>query len=317
MAKIPRATQIVFSTSGLTPTDGFGAAAAELTGTEIGTSNSVSNLQSGGVWAQGWLPAVLGASKFPAVEDMNALGYVFTAQLAYILQQGIAEYDAGTTYFIGGLCTNPGTAQIYVSQTDNNTGNSLSNATYWVKGIDLNNSGSIATGMIQDFAGPSSAVPTGFLLCYGQAVSRTTYANLFAVIGTTWGVGDGTTTFNLPDLRGIVTAGVDNMGGTAANRITSGVSGITGTTLGATGGDQNLFAHSHTATITDPGHHHTYTSPGSGVAAAGSPNYAAQTVTGVSTSTATTGVTVANSTTGTGVGANVQPTAMINKIIKT
>lgn len=73
------------------------------------------------------------------------------------------------------------------------------------------------TGTVLPFAG--SAAPSDWLLCYGQAVSRTTYANLFAVIGTTFGVGDGSTTFNLPDLRGRSVAGKDNMGGTAANRL--------------------------------------------------------------------------------------------------
>ena len=55
-------------------------------------------------------------------------------------------------------------------------------------------------GMIQMFAG--STAPSGWLLCQGQAVSRTTYAKLYSVIGTKWGSGDGSTTFNLPDLRG-------------------------------------------------------------------------------------------------------------------
>ncbi len=49
--------------------------------------------------------------------------------------------------------------------------------------------------------------PQGWLLCQGQAVSRTTYAALFAQLGTTWGAGDGTTTFNLPDMRGVVPVG--------------------------------------------------------------------------------------------------------------
>lgn len=49
---------------------------------------------------------------------------------------------------------------------------------------------------------PVASSPSGFLLCDGQEVSRVTYANLFSVLGTTWGVGDGTTTFNLPDMRG-------------------------------------------------------------------------------------------------------------------
>lgn len=55
-------------------------------------------------------------------------------------------------------------------------------------------------GTISPFARPTA--PTGWLLCDGSAVSRTTYADLFSVIGTTYGNGDGLTTFNLPDLRG-------------------------------------------------------------------------------------------------------------------
>ena len=54
-------------------------------------------------------------------------------------------------------------------------------------------------GCVIPFAG--AAAPTGWLLCQGQAVSRTTYAQLFSVIGTTYGSGDGSTTFNLPDMR--------------------------------------------------------------------------------------------------------------------
>lgn len=56
------------------------------------------------------------------------------------------------------------------------------------------------TGTVLPFAG--EAAPNGWLLCYGQAISRTTYSTLFGIIGTTYGTGDGSTTFNLPDLRG-------------------------------------------------------------------------------------------------------------------
>lgn len=88
-------------------------------------------------------------------------------------------------------------------------------------------------------AWPHSTVPAGWLECYGQAVSRTTYAELYAAIGTTYGVGDGSTTFNLPDLRGRSIFGEDDMGGTSADRITSAVAGFDGDTLGATGGAQS------------------------------------------------------------------------------
>lgn len=72
-------------------------------------------------------------------------------------------------------------------------------------------------GMI-DFAG--TLAPSGWLLCYGQAISRTTYASLFGVLGTAWGIGNGSSTFNLPDTRGRTFIGLDNLGGVAANRIT-------------------------------------------------------------------------------------------------
>ena len=77
--------------------------------------------------------------------------------------------------------------------------------------------GGVPTGVVQPFAG--STAPSGWLLCAGQAVSRSTYADLFSAIGTTYGAGDGSTTFGLPDLRGRVVAGEDDMGGTAANRL--------------------------------------------------------------------------------------------------
>jgi microcystin-dependent protein len=84
-----------------------------------------------------------------------------------------------------------------------------------------------------------SAARGGTLLCFGQAVSRTAYAGLFAALGTTYGVGDGSTTFNLPDMRGRVAAGKDDMGGSSAARLSS---IIASTTLGGAGGGQTNTA---------------------------------------------------------------------------
>jgi len=175
-------------------------------------------------------------------------------------------------------------------------------------------------GSLADFAG--SAAPTGWFLCYGQALSRTTYTGLFGVVGTTFGSGDGSTTFNLPDLRGCVAAGKDDMGGTAANRITN-TDGVVGTTLGSSGGEQThtlitaeLAAHSHTASVTDPSHYHaqngsTWGFPGGNGVGVGSTGFAA-----VNTTSATTGISVSNANAGGG-GAhnNLQPTMILNKII--
>lgn len=102
--------------------------------------------------------------------------------------------------------------------------------------------------------------PTGCLWAAGQAVSRVTYAELFAVYGTTYGPGDGATTFNLPDLRDRVVIGRGDMGGVAAGRITTSIGNINTAILGTTGGNENLMAHTHAASTTPAGgHDHTYT----------------------------------------------------------
>lgn len=83
----------------------------------------------------------------------------------------------------------------------------------------------------------TSGVSKGWLYCDGSIISRTTFDTLFAEIGTTYGVGDGSTTFALPDLRGRVMLGRDSMGpATAAGYTSSGADGIDAATLGATGG---------------------------------------------------------------------------------
>jgi microcystin-dependent protein len=83
----------------------------------------------------------------------------------------------------------------------------------------------------------TDTAPAHWVLCYGQAINRTTYADLFAVVSTTYGVGDGSTTFNVPDLRGRTPIGTDDMGGSAASRITSAsTNGANAVTLGGVGG---------------------------------------------------------------------------------
>jgi microcystin-dependent protein len=84
----------------------------------------------------------------------------------------------------------------------------------------------------------TTAPNSSFVFPYGQAISRTTYAALFSLVSTTYGSGDGSTTFNIPDFRGRVLAGKDDMGGSAAGRLTTSGSGIIGTTLGAAGGTE-------------------------------------------------------------------------------
>ncbi len=70
------------------------------------------------------------------------------------------------------------------------------------------NKSKVPAGTINMFGG--SSAPTGWLICNGNAVSRTTYSGLFSIIGTTYGTGDGSTTFNLPNLKGKVVVGLDS-----------------------------------------------------------------------------------------------------------
>lgn len=178
-------------------------------------------------------------------------------------------------------------------------------------------------GEVRQFAGPAASVPAQWYLCYGQAVSRTTFAALFALLGTTWGAGDSSTTFNLPDLRGRVMAGVDNMGGTPANRMTSGVSGISGVTLGASGGGQlaqadTLTANSSSSSVVTGG---TVAVNANTISVLAGPNKETVQNSGVTQSYNVTGLTVATTTTTTvtsgltGTTQNVQPTAMVQMII--
>lgn len=92
----------------------------------------------------------------------------------------------------------------------------------------------IPLGVSLDFWG-ATAPNSSFAFPFGQAISRTTYTALFSLFGSSYGNGDGSTTFNIPDLRGRVTAGVDNMGGSAAGRLTS-ASGMGTGQIGQTGG---------------------------------------------------------------------------------
>lgn len=119
--------------------------------------------------------------------------------------------------------------KLEVSNIKSGTGISLS-----VNNNDItinNTNANTITGEIKIYTG--SVAPTGYFLCDGSAISRTTYADLFTVIGTTCGAGDGTTTFNLPNLNGKIPVGLDSTQ-TEFN------------TLGKTGGEKT-----HTLTVSE------------------------------------------------------------------
>lgn len=181
-------------------------------------------------------------------------------------------------------------------------------------------------GVVKQFAGTGSgagAIPAGYLECNGQAVSRTTYAALFAVIGTTFGVGDGSTTFNVPDIAGRVIAGKEAV----ATRLTAAASGVNGAAVGAAGGNQLLHAHQHTGTTGNdsPDHVHGFASgtqsamvtngtpvyPGGAAVFAGATGYVPNT----DGASARHTHSFTSDVTGSGASQNVQPTIVLYHII--
>lgn len=179
-------------------------------------------------------------------------------------------------------------------------------------------------GSIIDFGG--SSVPSGWLLCDGSAISRTTYAVLFAAISTTWGAGNGTTTFNLPDLRGRSRAGRDNMGGSAAGRITTAASGIDGLTIGAAGGAQGviltmteipIFTPSGAVSVAYPSQAYLLATGGTSYQAGSSASAFNNYTTAATTPPDSRVFNLVMSQLGGGQGhQNMQPTAIVNSIIK-
>jgi len=160
--------------------------------------------------------------------------------------------------------------------------------------------GAVPSGAVMPFAGASA--PSGWLLCFGQAVNRTQYGELFAVISTTYGAGDGSTTFALPDLRGRVVAGVDNMGGSAASRLTSTTITGGGDAVGEVGGGQT-----HTLTTSEmPSHGHGIEAGQSGSFNGRAGGHNGNVITSMNS----------NNTGGGAAHNNVQPTMVLNYIIK-
>jgi microcystin-dependent protein len=174
------------------------------------------------------------------------------------------------------------------------------------------------------------------VLPHGQAISRTTYADLFALISTTYGVGNGSTTFNVPDLRGRVIAGQDDMGGSSANRLTGLSGGLDGDTLGAVGGAEThtlttaqLASHAHGVSGTTGGqsntHTHSFTdlyvqNAGAGTTGGGSisDNQAStSSTTGNASADHTHNFSVTSNNAGSGdAHNNVQPTIILNYIMR-
>lgn len=166
--------------------------------------------------------------------------------------------------------------------------------TLWQRTGQAAGDATFSAGFTLVWPGATADIPEGWLLCNGQAVSRTGYPNLFDAIGTTWGVGDGSTTFNVPNAEDVFLIGA------SALRPVGTSGGASTVTLATT----NLPAHSHG--VTDPGHTHAapdarnFVVDGAGAeyANAGANEGLASAAT-TNTASATTGITTQNTGGGT------------------
>ena len=186
----------------------------------------------------------------------------------------------------------------------------------------------LPAGVILDYAG--GVISSDFFLCDGAEYDELIETTLFAAIGSVYNTGGETAGFfRVPDVRGRVTAGKDNMGGVAANRLTVGSKSlIDGSTLGASGGVQEhklieaeLANHNHTGTTSSDGSHTHTISPSvisdSGAVTEGPDNPADGTNVGVTDSAGTHSHTLTvDATTGDEFHTNTPPTIVFNKIIK-
>ncbi|MBL7736831.1 MAG: tail fiber protein [Chitinophagaceae bacterium] len=241
--------------------------------------------------------------------------YLYTAQLQAQVGIGTTDPDPSAALHIAGTnnglltprltlsernhISNPATG-LLIYQTNNTPGFYFNagapGAPDWVKIATLNEISLTPAGVIQAFAG--SVAPEGYLLCNGQAVSRASYAGLFAAIGTSYGAGNGSTTFNLPDLRGRTAIGA-GAGTGLSNRALAAAGGAETHTLTVDqipshnhdGSTNSSGAHTHS--ITDPGHSHSLTSMASGTG-----NYIDHDVSGSSNSSQSYPSSIGASTTG-------------------
>ena len=234
MAVLLRQTQKVFA--GNANASQIAVMGTMKTGTPV-YNTSLATLQSA-EYELGWDSAILN-DKAPYLEEMNGVQYGFSYQIAYLLQEGIPEYDVNTNYSKTSIVktVEDNNLVLYHSLIDDNQGV-----------VDITNSADWARLYIVDFGKVGDPVftlnntlPDGlpsntssFIWLEGQAVSRTTYAALFAIYGTTYGAGDGSTTFNLPNFKNRAVWGADSLG-----YISAGLPTISATTV-------SNGAHTHT-----------------------------------------------------------------------
>ena len=238
MAKLTRVTGKVFANDA--PLAQIGQFGSALAGNPYNTQDvaTIQNLQA---YLNGWQSAVITSRNFPPIEEVNGVLKTISYQACYLLQEGIPEYDINTEYSNTSIVKSISGNELsfYISLQNNNKGNALTNTTYWSKAVFT---GASPIGTPQITLNFGATLPENCLWLEGATVSRTDYSTLFGIYGTTYGAGDGSTTFKLPDFRNRAIWGANTAG-----YLEAGLPNITGQSnpveaeYGGTGGSGALY----------------------------------------------------------------------------
>ncbi len=265
---------------------------------------------------------------------MSATADFIAASPGMIFEHSGFDLPPGFLWCDGSAVSRTSFAKLFGQLSRTTTGNITSGSNSIASVVD-NLVGVIAVGM--PVSGPGIPFGATVTVVNTNSINISSNATLStagaSIVIAPHGIGDGTTTFQVPDLRGRSSIGRDDMGGIAANRLTTAGGGFNGLRLGASGGAQSVTlttaqipSHRHNASISDPGHSHSSNAAvnggGSSTGGGGFPMNGAGAAT---INAAVTGVTLsdgagnANQTTATGGDGshpNIPPSMALNKIIK-
>lgn len=157
---------------------------------------------------QGWGSGIVSSQNFPPMEEVTGVLKTISYQACYLLQEGPQLYDINTEYSNTSIVKDivGNNLRFYISKQNGNIGHSLTDTDWWQLATFT---GSNPIGTPQFTMNPNAILPDNCIWLEGAEVSRTDYNNLFAIYGTTYGEGNGSTTFNLPDYRNRYICGID------------------------------------------------------------------------------------------------------------